>query len=408
MSKSYALQKKKAQDNPLMRKADSGSRSMAPPPFQLKSSDVIQRDDGVGGIHIRPTTETRTTGSFNTTEDDGPMPTRDAEIRGGGSSNKKDLSPLGVSGEHNEMTTHHAGPNATVQSGRTVSGRAELGPNNVHGQIEAGHYLSKIDLQFPRTYDFKLFGEDTQIALNFKVETFVGGEAKTALEARITKLFAEKDPDKITKQDFFDIQRGVDIGVDAFAGAKMKVIGEAKVLWKKKDANYYQGKVLSNISAVKSMLESNGGEIGKRVAGLPEDKIASILTKVLYTGEDPQLLAVLGAFAEGSAGVGAAGGMSFDIGDGKVKFSSKAGATWGLGIGGGVEVALDFREGLLFALANGGEIYQAMKGAGSQFMDWLTGAGNEFDIEELKAERAQEAELRDRVMGSPSQQGLTE
>ena len=412
MSKKYASQRKKAQgtDRPAMLKTSGGARSMPPPPFQLKTSDVVQREpDGSTSFTATPAAEfggvneaIKKAGGQNGHEEGNTE--RSFGFKGGESVVSGNDPTLSTSHTEDNMTTHHGSDNVTVQSGDETKLAGEITKDGVHAQAEHTEALSKIEVQFPRTYDFKLFGEDSQMALNFKIEAFVGAEAKAGVQAMITNVFAKKDPDKIGKQDLLDIQRGIDVGAEGFVGGKLKVMAEAKHYWKKKDAGHYEGKIRSNIANVKSMLSSGGGEIGAKLSGLPEDKLAKLITKVLYSDDNPSLLAVVGSFVEGSFGAGVMGQFSWDFSGGMVKFTSKAGATWGLGLGGGVEVGVDLKDGLLFGMANGGEIYNAVKDKIADAIDWWNGEADDYDYEK----RQEMIDRRESVRPSASSMGMTE
>lgn len=348
-------------------------RAMTPPPFQLHATNAIQRNEEdptetPGAVLKIPAFE-----SGNTSlEADGDRGSRERKTRNYDES--KGGTPLTrVRGEHfhgeglRRIEAEHdervdLDPNGVAKQGVSATGQAgvRVGREGVSAHVfgEAKNSLLEFEMEFPREYQVKLWGEDSRMQLKIKVEGFCGVEGKAALEAHFRSMLKNEEPGTINEDD---IVKGIDMQAEAFAGAKLSITAEARHFWQMKGKDHYRGRLQSNMGRLIKWLQSSGEDWSKSLDKLSTSKAAEILANRLYSNEGEVMLGGLGAKIEGSAGIGAEGVLNFGYEDGKIRFQAKGGASWGLGIGGGIEVALDVKHGVLFGLVVGGDVFDQVK-----------------------------------------------
>lgn len=238
------------------------------------------------------------------------------------------------------------GDNANVQLGSETKTTGAITTGGISA-ISENFSGAKFAFTVPRSYPLELLGEKTTVDLEFKVEGQWGAEAKAGLEAHLKQQLATKDPRTLKQEDLF---RGFSTQGEVFVGIKLAIVAGGKYTWEKKSGDEYKQQVMNSIDPIRSYMKGLGGFWAGAAHLLPNEQFTGILCKLLFGSGGNVPLGGLGAKIEGTAGAGAEAAFYAGYEDGQIKFKASAGATWGLGFGGGVEIGLNLIQGVLFGL----------------------------------------------------------
>ncbi len=163
---------------------------------------------------------------------------------------------------------------------------------------------------------------------------------------------------------------GTEASAEAFAGAKVKVSAGAAFEWDKKAPDEYKPMIARSSAAILSFVRMINPPMGWLLAQIGAERMATSVLGVLFEGGQAGSVPLLSLVAavEGSAGVGGKAHAAVGFKGGQLRFSVGANATWGVGVGTEVLVALDVVEGVKFGIIVFPELQQTSAEAAAKVM----------------------------------------
>lgn len=210
-------------------------------------------------------------------------------------------------------------------------------------KVEGKATLFEYKREFPMEYPWQVLGEDMLAKVFLSVRAFVGAEGQAKIEGNLGRL----DPKK-PLLDGNHILAGAEVSV----GAKASIGVGAGLLWQKKPLACYKARLQQSAMPLLQAAEGDRGPLGfvmsRVLASSPVDQVLGWLIDRSESGTVS--LVSLTATGEGSIGAGLKGKAAIGFRNSQFTARVKAGATWGVGFGGELDLALDLLEGPLFLL----------------------------------------------------------
>ena len=318
--------------------------------------------------------------------------------KSGDKAKKKAPKGIGTSVKGDVSGTVSTVGGSTEMAGGTLKGSAKLLSGKASGEAGAKISKSGLDLSAKAGLDAKLidfnvtqswesgkldlFGEQISGRVYVTVAGMVGAEAKAKMEGNLKAMNGtvpdlkqitagtgmEVKPDgAITgkgEQPKKEIEASGSGKAEVFAGAKLKVAAGVAGSWHQKAPEVYQQGMVNLVNNVITMIHPGIAWLLRQVGvGVLVGKLAGML------GWKEGMVSLLGleVGASGSLGLGAHIEAAVGFKGGKLQFKWSMGATWGMGLGTSLDVTLDAKEGVKFALALAGRVPD-LQGVAT---DWL-------------------------------------